>query len=214
VFTLVVAGGDLILSPRVVAAVHAADYVIAADCGARHLSVLGRAADLVVGDFDSYHPAAGEGYDIMSFPVQKDQTDTHLAVRIAKQRGADRITVLAALRGDRSDHAAANLLLVGAQEFRSVDLRLVDGKEEIRAVRDEASVDGRPGDLVTLLAISRAVRGVTTSGLTYPLRGETLLRGDSRGVSNGMEGTRATVGLHTGVMLLIHRLGSDPNRLR
>ncbi|HZQ36803.1 MAG TPA: thiamine diphosphokinase, partial [Dehalococcoidia bacterium] len=121
---VVVAGGELLLSDRVRAAVAAADLVIAADSGARHLAALGRAADLLLGDFDSFDPAfAGEAAEIVRFPTAKDQTDLHLAVREAVRRGATRVTLLAAMRGPRLDHGAANLQLLSAQEFGRIDLR-------------------------------------------------------------------------------------------
>ena len=43
---------------------------------------------------------------------------------------------------------------------------------------------GEPGELVSLLAVNGPAEGVTTEGLAYPLRGETLEPGSTRGVSN------------------------------
>lgn len=212
---VVVAGGELLLADRVRAAVNAADLLIAADSGARHLAALGRAADLLIGDFDSFDPAMiGEETEIIRFPTAKDQTDLHLAVREALRRGATRVTLLAAMRGPRLDHGAANLLLLSAQEFARVDLRALDGPDELRAVRDAAAIDGSPGDLVTLLALTERAGGVTSEGLAYPLHEATLYRGDSRGVSNVLEGRRGAVRLRRGLLLLIHRAGGDPNAIR
>jgi thiamine pyrophosphokinase len=208
-------GGELLLSERVRAAVAAADLVIAADSGARHLAALGRAADLLIGDFDSFDPAfAGEEAEIVRFPTAKDQTDLHLAVREAVRRGATRVTLLAAMRGPRLDHGAANLLLLSAQEFAKIDLRALDGPDELRAVRDAAAIDGAPGDLVTLLVLTQRATGVSTEGLAYPLHEATLYRGDSRGVSNVLEGRHGGVRLRRGVLLLVHRAGGDPNAIR
>lgn len=212
---VVVAGGELLLFARVRAAVAAADLVIAADSGARHLAALGRAADLLIGDFDSFDPATvGSGAEIASFPRAKDQTDMHLAVREALRRGATRVTLLAAMRGPRLDHGAANLLLLSAQEFAGIDLRAIDGPDELRAVRTAAEIEGEPGDLVTLLSLTRSAGSVSTVGLRYPLHGATLYRGDSRGVSNVLEGRHGGVRLRRGVLLLVHRAGGDPNAIR
>ncbi len=212
---VVVAGGELLLSERVHAAIATADLVLAADSGARHLPALGRAADLLIGDFDSFEPAMTDGEaEIVRFPTAKDQTDLHLAVREALRRGATRVTLLAAMRGPRLDHGAANLLLLSAQEFARIDLRAVDGADELRAVRDAAAIDGAPGDLVTLLALTQRAGGVTTEGLAYPLHEATLYRGDSRGVSNVLEGRHGSVRLRRGLLLLVHRAGGDPNAIR
>jgi len=211
---VVVAGGDLALSARALNVAAAADLVIAADSGARHLAAIGRRADVLLGDFDSLRPdAAVDAATVLSFPTAKDQTDTHLAVREAHARGATRIVLLGGMRGPRLDHGAANLLLLAADEFRGLDLRAIDGEDELRAVRSEATIDGTTGDLVTLLALTRTASGVTTAGLLYPLNEDTLRRGDSRGVSNELAGAQAEVRLSRGVLLLVHRAGGDPNRL-
>jgi thiamine pyrophosphokinase len=97
--------------------------------------------------------------------------------------------------------------------FATLDLRAVDGEDEIRCVRDHAEIAGAPGDLVTLLAVTRTVSGVSTNGLAYPLHEATLRRGDSRGVSNVLESERGGVRVRRGVLLLVHRAGGDPNAL-
>ena len=51
-------------------------------------------------------------------------------------------------------------------------------------------LEGEPGELVTLVAVNGPAEGVTTEGLAYPLRGETLEPGSSRGVSNVFESER------------------------
>jgi thiamine pyrophosphokinase len=50
---LVLAGGRLEVTPRVLGRVRDASIVIAADGGARHADAIGRRIDLWVGDFDS-----------------------------------------------------------------------------------------------------------------------------------------------------------------
>jgi len=217
VHAVVVAGGELVLSARIARAVQSADLLIAADSGARHLPALGRSADVLIGDFDSFDPAGAPGAEtaeVVRFPSAKDQTDLHLAVREAVRRGATAVTVLAALRGSRLDHGAANVLLLSAAEFAAIDLRALDGLDELRAVRTSAEIAGAPGDLVTLLALTQRAAGVTTEGLLYPLREAPLRRGDSRGVSNVLLGAHGAVRLRRGMLLLIHRAGGDPNAIR
>jgi thiamine pyrophosphokinase len=211
---IVVAAGELTLSARVLEAARRADLVIAADAGAHHLAALGRAADVVLGDFDSLAHGPDKSLDlgaaeIIRYPTAKDQTDTHLAIREAVRRGARAIIVLAALRGPRLDHGAANVLQLSASEFRRIDLRFLDGRDELRAVRRRAEITGAAGDLVTLLAVTPVVRGIATSGLLYPLVGESLARGDSRGVSNVLLAGSAVVTIERGVLLLVHRDGGD-----
>jgi thiamine pyrophosphokinase len=60
-----------------------------------------------------------------------------------------------------------------------------------------------PGELVSLVAAGGVARGVSTDGLLYPLRGEDLEPGSSRGVSNEFTRTTATVSVAGGVILAI-----------
>jgi len=210
---LVIGGGELALAARVRRAMATADLVIAADSGGRHLETLRTRADVALGDFDSFDPTALGATEIIRFPAAKDDTDLALAVREAVRRGANRVTVIAAMRGPRLDHAAANLLLLTAPEFRDIDLRIIEGEDEARIVRHTAEIEGRPGDLVTLLAVTARCAGVTTRNLLYPLHGETLYRGSTRGVSNVLTAPVGSVALQRGMLLLIHREGGDPGTL-
>ena len=62
---------------------------------------------------------------------------------------------------------------------------------------------GRPGDFVSLLPIDTVVEDVRTAGLRYPLAGEPLYPGPARGLSNELEGTRASVTTRRGRLLVI-----------
>ena len=80
-------------------------YVIAADGGLRHTENLGLTPNAVLGDFDSlgYTPK-GAGV----FPVEKDDTDAMLAVRLGLERGCDEFLLYGSLDGPRLDHTVAN----------------------------------------------------------------------------------------------------------
>jgi len=57
--------------------------------------------------------------------------------------------------------------------------------------------------LLTLLAVGGEARGITTSGLRYPLDDEPLAAGTSRGVSNVVESTPVTIELEDGTLLAV-----------
>ena len=81
------------------------ELIIAADGGLRHLQRLGITPTVILGDFDSlgYTP---EGAQV--FPVQKDDTDSMLALRHGLRAGCDRFILYGALDGPRADHTVAN----------------------------------------------------------------------------------------------------------
>src|SRR5688500_13354490 len=116
-----------------------ADLVMAADGGAASLDRLGRRPDRLVGDLDSADPELVErlgatGTRVERHPVDKDSSDTELALDAALAEGAERIDLVGATAGDRLDHELANLLLLADPAFGSVELQVVVGATTVRAV--------------------------------------------------------------------------------
>jgi len=205
---IVVAGGDAV--PEDAAQLFGADLLIAADSGARWLDACGAVPDLVIGDLDSVEPAlldrlAAAGVTIERHPVEKDASDLELAVAHAVAAGADDVVLLGALGGRRLDHELANLLLLTGQEWLGNRLRIVRGGTTVRAVNGGETIDlsGAEGDLVTLLPLAGDAEGVRTHGLRYPLDGEVLRFGRSRGLSNVIERAPGSVSLESGVLFVI-----------
>ena len=81
------------------------DYLIAADGGLRHTQRLGLTPHAVLGDFDSlgYTPAGAN-----VFPVEKDDTDSMLAIRQGLGQGFRSFWLYGSLDGPRLDHTVAN----------------------------------------------------------------------------------------------------------
>ncbi len=206
----VVAGAPFEATALALEALRAAGLLVAADSGANAIIALGLRPHLIVGDMDSVDPTLldrlrAQGVEVAVHPARKAKTDTHLAILAAIERGATEIAVLGALRGERLDHALANVLLLGSDEFANVALRLVEGRGEAHVVRRSQTLRGEAGDYVSLLPLTDEARGVTTAGLEYALDNATLVRADSRGVSNALVAAEATVSLREGVLLVTHQ---------
>ena len=56
---------------------------------------------------------------------------------------------------------------------------------------------------VSLIPLSAQVFGIVTEGLRYPLCGETLFAGDTRGIGNEFLGSQAKVSVEEGDLLVI-----------
>ncbi len=184
------------------------DYLVAADGGLNHLRKLCIQPDLVVGDLDSVSPAEKQtlqnsAVELELAQVEKDETDLELAIRSVARRGFKIIILVGAL-GNRVDHTLGNIYLLGTPGLEEVEISLDDGMVEIFLVRTHKKIHGRAGDLVSLLPVNGAAGGVVTSGLYYPLKGETLQPFFTRGISNLMTGNEAAVSLSSGVVLCIH----------
>jgi thiamine pyrophosphokinase len=187
------------------------ELVVAADGGARHADPLRLPVDIWVGDGDSVDPALlarleAEGVDVRRVPSEKDETDAELALTTAVAAGADHMVVLGGLGGPRLDHALANLGLLehpALQADRAVLYSAAAARVSVLTGPTSRALAGREGDVVTLLPMGSTARGVTTTELRYPLAGEDLELGRTRGVSNVRTAEQATVSLDSGRLLVI-----------
>jgi thiamine pyrophosphokinase len=190
-----------------------APTVVAADGGLDRALALGVDVDVVIGDLDSVSAAAlaaaeEAGTRIVRHPAAKDATDLELALDEAVALGARRVLVVGSNAG-RLDHLVASLLLLASDRYAELELDALVGDTLVHVIRGERALLGERGEVVTLIAVSGPAHGVTTSGLEYPLAGETLLPGSTRGVSNVFLGNDARVALESGVVLAV-RPGGAP----
>ena len=205
---VIFAGGTVQPGSAVDTALAHADMVIAADNGAVTALHHGHIPAIVVGDFDSlaipHSELEAKGCLLISAAVEKNETDTELAVQIAIEQGANEITILGATGGARFDHTIANILLLAGVE--TVPLRIVDGPMTCWLLRGPGStaIMGQQGDLLSLFPLTTDVTGIRTTGLYYPLHSETLFFGRPRGVSNALTADKAEVMLEHGMLLIIH----------
>jgi thiamine pyrophosphokinase len=211
---VVLAGGDPIDPADV--ELPAGAFVIAADSGVHLAQRLGVSVDVVVGDLDSARPeavaaAAAGGARVERHPVAKDATDLELALELAAGHGCRDLLVVG-IGGGRVDHFLANLLALAAPRFAGLHIDGVSSDARVAVIHDARELSGAAGEIVTLLALGGPARGVRTTGLVFPLRGETLHPGSTRGVSNVFEGTRATVTVESGTLIAVQPRGAREER--
>ncbi len=204
---LIFANGTYPNSPPVSDLVRADDLIIAVDGGTRHAWDADVDPQLVVGDLDSLDSQErarlkSTGTDVVSFSSRKDQTDLELALVHAASAGVQEIVIVGAL-GGRVDQTIANLLLLSLPELIGRDVRVVHGPQDVFVIRDEASIQGRPGDTVSLIPLAGDAVGVSTEGLEWTLDDETLHFGRARGVSNVLTEEPASVRVGQGLLLCV-----------
>jgi thiamine pyrophosphokinase len=185
------------------------DYILCADGGTRHALALGVQPDLVIGDMDSadkdqLHTLKENDVGIELFPHDKNETDLELAIQRALELRPSQIIVIGAL-GGRLDQTLGNIALLNDVSDSSFDIRLDDGVEEICICRDQVEVQGKSGDLVSLIPWQGAVSDVQTKNLKWPLANETLYPNKTRGISNEMLGETASISIGSGLLLVVHR---------
>ena len=206
---VIFAGGTLKPGKAFYQVIASADLIIAADSGAATALQYGCVPAIVVGDFDSLdtdllRQLSEKGSQVRQAAVEKNETDTELAVQAAIEQGATSITLLGALGGERFDHTMANILLLA--DIETVPAKIVDGPSTCWLLRGPGSsfINGQKGDLLSLLPLTGDATGVRTKGLYYPLHGETLRFGKPRGVSNVLTQEHAEVSLVGGMLLVVH----------
>src|SRR4249919_2734135 len=203
---VVVSGGELPPSPRT-GDVPQGVPVIAADGGLEHAQALGLKVTTAVGDFDSIDArvvtsAGVAGTQVLRHPAEKDATDLELALDVALELRPERILVLAG-GGGRLDHLLGGLLLLGSPRYAEAQLDAIVGAARVHVVRGERVVAGEPGRLISLLALHGPAENVTTEGLRYPLAGETLEPGSTRGISNVFTSRTARIHVARGVLAAV-----------
>ncbi len=181
--------------------------VVAADGGVDRALALGLHVDVAIGDFDSV-TAAGlaaverAGGRAERHPAAKDATDLELALDTALAASPARILVVGSESG-RLDHVLSSLLLIADRRYAEAEVDALLGGAQVHVIHGSRTLEGVPGELVSLIAVHGPAEGVTTSGLAYPLASETLVPGTSRGVSNVFTAAEAHVSLERGVLLAI-----------
>ncbi len=184
------------------------NLVLAADGGANLCLAWGWPVDAVVGDMDSVDDSVrqhleAQGTPFVVSPVEKDETDLELALRLALARGASELIIAGAL-GARIDHTLGNLALLALPALAALPTRIVDGGQTLWLVRGHLIVPGQPGDTLSLLPFGGDAHGVSVSGVHWPLHQTALSLGPSLGISNRMTASQAEVSVQRGLLLVVH----------
>ncbi len=203
---IIFANGELPNIEKARALITADDYIICADGGTRHALALGLKPSVIVGDLDSVTDVElrKANAKIIQFPRDKNETDLELALNVALEQKPTSIRIIAAL-GNRLDQTIGNLVPLSDHRLSTLDVRLDDGVEEVFFCRDHCRVEGRGGDIVSLIPWNGDVKGIQTNGLRWQLNNETLNSDKTRGISNEMMDDVAEVSIESGLLLIVHQ---------
>ena len=173
---------------------------IAADGGLRHTHALGLNPDVILGDFDSlgYVPE-----DSRVFPVEKDDTDAMLAVRLGLQRGCGWFELYGAMDGPRLDHTVANFQTLAYLATHGARGALI-GRDYIATVLKGESIafPAEAEGILSLFCLGASAE-VSIEELHYPLTHGTLTPDFPLGVSNHFIGKPARITVHDGLVLAL-----------
>ncbi|TCW38745.1 thiamine pyrophosphokinase [Thermohydrogenium kirishiense] len=205
--TCIISNGEFNDSDYIRKLINNCDYVICADGGANIAYKLGIVPNLIIGDLDSadkqiidYYKKNGVIVD--KYPTEKDETDTQLATLKAIELGTDEIIYIASI-GSRFDHSIANLSLLLYLLKRNIKGIIASEKNEIHLIDRSLELEGKIGDIVSLIPYSTVVKGIYTDGLYYSLSGQDMSLDMPYGISNVFINNKIKIKIDSGLLLVI-----------
>ena len=179
------------------------DLVLAADAGYRVCLREGITPDLLLGDFDSMEPP--EDFDrVRRVPVEKDDTDTLLAVKAALEQGCGTVYIYGGTGGKRLDHTLANLQALLYLRRRGARGYAYDNDFVWTAIENESLTVERTVEwgLLSVFCMGAPASGIDEEGVQYPLSDSSLTAEFPLGISNHITAPRARVAVRDGALLV------------
>lgn len=188
------------------------DLVIAADGGYENCRMVSLEPDLVIGDFDSVSESSRmeilrmqeeEPERVISYPSEKDDTDTMAAIRIGLERGCRKFYLYGAA-GGRMDHMMANIQCLIYLKNQQAKGYIMCHDMMMTVIRDEtitfhASMRG----LLSLFSMGEKAEGITLENMKYPLNEATVTNDYPIGISNEFTEKAGSVCVRKGTLLVM-----------
>lgn len=180
-----------------------AEYIIACDKGYLYAKTQGIPVNIVLGDFDSYGGEIEENIERKSYPKEKDDTDTMLALKLAVSGGYDKIKICCAL-GGRLDHLYGNIQAAVWAASRGAMIMMGNEQEELLIMgAGSVTLPRKEGYALSLFSPAGEQTILSVSGVKYPLERGTLSSSFPLGVSNEWAEEQADITVEQGILLVI-----------
>jgi thiamine pyrophosphokinase len=202
---LLVADGSLPSGKSLRVLIDASRRTVALDGAADQLDRKGLRPDIILGDLDSISPstlksAARRRITILRV-AEQETSDLDKGLRLCQRRAWKRVCIVGFL-GPRLDHS---LNALGAlAKYDNLELTLITSQSIGRVVHGRATLmcTVQPGLRVSLMPAPVA-RGVTLSGVRWPLRARTLRQGGPVSLSNEAVAPVVTIRQTSGCSIFI-----------
>lgn len=203
---IVVGGGDKPSKKLIEYYLDSETIIIAADGGANCLYQYEIVPNYLLGDFDSIDSRVlGELKDntfTERFPIEKDYTDSDLALDKAIEKGATEVVFLGCT-GKRLDHFLGNLCVLYKGLKRGIKASIVDENNKLFLVNESTTLKGTKGEMFSLLSYFEEVEGLTIEGAKYPLKNFHLSLGDNLTISNEFEEDEVELRFDSGILMVM-----------
>jgi thiamine pyrophosphokinase len=194
--------------------IHSADFIIAADAGLKYCNKDRINPNLIIGDFDSlgYTPF---GSNIITLPVEKDDTDILYAIKIGLKKGYKYFDIYGGTGGSREDHTIANLqclLYLASHEARG---RLFGMNYTYEIIKNERKIFDNAqneycGDF-SVFCLGEPAKGITICGFKYEVENIEMRADTPIGVSNSFVPNvpQPYIEVLDGTLILYYLLGNN-----
>ena len=195
-------GGDPVSRACVESTMTAGAYIICADKGLRLAEGLGLTPDLIIGDFDSIDQRP-VGDNVLTYPVEKDDTDLMLAIKTALEMGYDRFQIYGAL-GGRLDHTLGNIQSLMYLLTRGAWGEIIADDQHIAMyTKGEYRFLRREGWSLSFFAYSGEVSAFSVHGTKYEADNCLLKNDFPLGISNKVTAGEAVMSFGSGTVLAV-----------
>lgn len=207
---LLILNGDLNLNENEIIEIIKTEKIkkiIAVDGGSNKARKVNLIPDYIIGDLDSITKENKDFYQdknvkFIKHPVEKDQTDSEIAVDFCKENNFEEIIFFAAL-GGRIDQEIANINLLEYVNSLELKAKIISKDLEIALISGFKVFKNKKGYRLSLIPQSKVVEKVTISGCKYNLEAQDIFRAQTRGISNEIENSRAQVDFESGLLIYI-----------
>ncbi len=181
-----------------------ADLIVCADAGQKIARKSGIEPDIVIGDFDSTGEFIRFDCPYITYPVEKDLTDTEACLEYVTERGYEDIRLIGGI-GGRLDHTLGNLALLLRFYAPGRRIRLIDPVNSAEFLQSGSLVLPKDPSLrfFSLVPVDEQASGVTITGAKYGLKNGVVRRASTMGISNEVTDEEAVVSVGTGGVFVI-----------
>lgn len=185
------------LEPSVFPELSQYDVVCAIDGAYNHFEKNNIIPDLVTGDFDSIH-SIPTTVEVINTPDQ-NYTDFDKALLILKERGYFNIDVYGG-SGKEHDHFLGNIS-TALQWKAKLNITFFDDFGSYFFIEESVELANLKGRNISLIPFPIATE-ISTKGLQYPLKNESLTFGERIGTRNKISENTVTISYKSGSLLI------------
>jgi len=180
--------------------------IACADGGANLCLKYNITPDFIIGDLDSISLESIEHFKekskIIKYKRQND-TDVEKVLKYLIKNNYKDIVIFSAT-GDRLDHSIG-ILSILLKFAPTCQLSLVHGNNILYVLSGEVIVKAKIGETISLFAFNEKTT-ITTTGLKYPLKNETLIFGQRESISNVAEKSEILLNISGGYIFLTREI--------